>query len=116
MTRRKVVTWLLSGVAFAAVIAMSGCQVHTPPNLDEASEPTTKPALAEATSDAQPTPPRVNIFGEFDGIEHPTAHPSGAAGFQQHTWIDEGYDGDVAVDPKGQWLVYSSTRDSEHSN
>jgi TolB protein len=113
---RKVLTWLLSGVAFVAVIAMSGCQISAPRSLDDqASESTTKPAVADA-ADAQPIPPRVNIFGEFDGIEHPNAHPGGAAGFQQHTWIDEGYDGDVAVDPKGQWLVYSSTRDSEHSN
>jgi Tol biopolymer transport system component len=119
------VTWLLSGAAFVAVIAMSGCQIAAPRSLDEnaredSAKPTTRPAvaIADAAPDAQaaPIPPRVNIFGEFGGVEHPSARPGGAAGFQQHTWIDEGYDGDVAVDPKGQFLVYSSTRDSEHAN
>ena len=61
--------------------------------------------------------PKVNIFGELDGVEHNgPASPSGNAGFQQHTFVDEGYDGDVAVDPNGQWLVFSSTRHSSHTD
>jgi TolB protein len=111
--KQKALAWLLSGAAFVIVIASAGCHTHVQPTAEDVSgDPTTKPAIATA----DPTPPRVNIFGEFDGEEHAVAHASGAAGFQQHTWVDEGFDGDVAVDPKGQWIVYSSTRNSEHAD
>lgn len=70
--------------------------------------------------DQQPPPndaPQINIFGELDGAPRmPVRRSGGEAGFQQHTYVDDGYDGDVAVDPKGQWLVFSSTRNSEHAN
>ena len=55
----------------------------------------------------------VNVFGELDGIERGNARPVGESGFQQHTSVDEGEDGDVAVDPTGRWLAFSSTRHNE---
>src|SRR5450432_1172391 len=109
--KRKALTWLLCGAAFVSVIAISGCQISAPASLDEQASdpaPTTKPAVAAAQPEL--APPRVNIFGEFGGQPSASTRGPGETGFQQHTWIDEGFDGDVAVDPKGKWLVYSSTR------
>jgi TolB protein len=68
-----------------------------------------------APSDAQ-RPESLNVFGEFDGVERTLAHAYGAAGFQQHTTVEEGYDCDVSVDPTGKWIVFASTRQSEHPN
>jgi TolB protein len=55
----------------------------------------------------------VNVFGELDGVQRGVARPVGESGFQQHTSVDEGEDGDVAVDPTGRWLAFSSTRHNE---
>jgi hypothetical protein len=57
--------------------------------------------------------PAINMFGEIDGKgANPRTDPSDF-GFQQHTFNDEGYDGDVRVDPTGKWIVFASTRHSE---
>lgn len=56
----------------------------------------------------------VNVFGEVDGIGPTSFSVAGKAGFQQHTFVDEGYDADPDVSPDGKWLVFSSTRHSEH--
>jgi TolB protein len=55
----------------------------------------------------------VNLFGEIGGASRGAFKEVGASGFQQHTFVDEGEDGDVSVDPTGKWLVFSSTRHSE---
>ena len=60
-----------------------------------------------------PLPQTVNVFGEVNGAS-PRAGMSGDVAFQQHTFADEGYDADVCVDPTGKWLVFASTRNSEH--
>src|SRR5262249_21614096 len=63
----------------------------------------------------EPSPPAVNIFGELDGVApQKGVRAIGEAGFQQHTFVTEGYDGDVSVDPTGKWIVFSSTRHSTH--
>jgi len=59
--------------------------------------------------------PIINIFGELDGQQTTLQTQSGDFGFQQHTFADEGYDSDVAVDPTGKWIAFSSTRHSEKS-
>ncbi|HEV2295640.1 MAG TPA: DPP IV N-terminal domain-containing protein [Tepidisphaeraceae bacterium] len=57
--------------------------------------------------------PEVNVYGEFDGFERMSAKPViSAVGFQQHTFVDEGYDSDVAIDATGKWMVFASTRHS----
>src|SRR5437762_11589665 len=33
---------------------------------------------------------------------------------QQHTFVTEGGDGEVSVDPSGRWMLFSSTRHSTH--
>ncbi|HEY7088560.1 MAG TPA: DPP IV N-terminal domain-containing protein [Tepidisphaeraceae bacterium] len=130
--RRRALTWLLSGTAFVVGVAgAAGCSDSSRPVHGTTYGPSTMPAVAsnlqsEHAPDAAsaefdvshvaPAPPKVNIFGEFDGVERPAPRPVGDAGFQQHTYLDEGYDGDVSVDPKGQYIVFSSTRNSVHSD
>jgi len=116
--------WLLSGAAFMSVIATAGC-AGGPGRPSESALLRSMDGAAPDRAPARPVldasgpesnAPKVNIFGEFDGVEHGEFGNGVQANFQQHTYVDEGYDGDVAVDPKGQWLVFSSTRHSEHSN
>jgi TolB protein len=57
----------------------------------------------------------VNVFGEMGG-PRPLSRVVGDAGFQQHTFTDEGGDADVAVDPTGRWMVYASTRHNEFTD
>jgi TolB protein len=65
-------------------------------------------------NDQEPTAQQtVNVFGEFDGVERGPGRAVGESGFQQHTAVDEGEDSDVAVDPTGRWLVFTSTRHNE---
>ncbi len=56
--------------------------------------------------------PLVNVFGEF-GHEAGAAPKFGPGGFEQVTFIDEGYDSDVEISPDGKWLVFASTRHNE---
>ncbi len=61
-------------------------------------------------------PKVVNVFGEIDGVPRSPGKMTGDAGFQQHTYTDEGADSDVAVDPMGKWIAFASTRHSEHTD
>jgi hypothetical protein len=54
--------------------------------------------------------PMINVFGEIDGQPPHTNAARSDFGFQQHTYTDEGYDGDISTDPTGKWMVFSSTR------
>lgn len=136
--KRKWLTWLLSGAAFVSVVSVAGCSLHrSEKSADAATVPGSVGAEGAVASNqspgatspsrftlnpgelrSEPLPPKVNVFGEFDGVEHTPAKPKGgeAVGFQQHTYLDEGFDGEVSVDPKGQWLVFSSTRNSERAD
>jgi TolB protein len=60
-----------------------------------------------------PVAPKVNVFGEING-RFITPDSLGTDTYQKHTSPDEGKDADVAVDPTGKWLVFTSTRHSEH--
>ena len=62
------------------------------------------------------SPGSVNVFGEMKGLKPGAVRAVSDANFQQHTYVDEGYDADVTVDPTGKWLAFASTRDSERSN
>ncbi len=58
-----------------------------------------------------------NAFGEFGGEgERPYRPIAGRAGYQQHTYVDEGFDGDVSVSPDGKTIAFSSTRHSTRSD
>jgi TolB protein len=85
-----------------------------------AAAPSNAPA-AHVPEPARPLPPMpeakvVNIFGEMDGASPPANKVAGDAGFQQHTFTDEGGDSDVAVDPTGKWIAFASTRHSGRSD
>jgi TolB protein len=73
-----------------------------------------QPQPQQATPAEDVGPGQVNIFGEMHGLKPQPVRPVADSGFQEHTYIDEGYDSDVAVDPTGKWLVFASTRDSVH--
>jgi dipeptidyl aminopeptidase/acylaminoacyl peptidase len=59
--------------------------------------------------------PVINMFGELDGQKPRVDAAAADAGFQQHTFADEGYDADVNVDPTGRWIAFASTRHTERS-
>ena len=62
-------------------------------------------------------PGAVSVFGEMrGGLKPGPVRTISDANFQQHTYIDEGYDSDVTCDPTGKWIAFASTRDSEHTN
>jgi Tol biopolymer transport system component len=76
-----------------------------------------RPAMSHGADVFEPpTAPSINVFGEFDGHDRGPVRAVAEAGFQQHTYVDEGYDADVAVDPTGKWLVFASTRHAESSD
>lgn len=70
------------------------------------------PPTVAAPVQTEAVPGRVNVFGEVDG--RPTPAPRFApGGYEQVTFVDEGYDTDVEVSPDGKWLVFASTRHNE---
>ncbi|HEY7119483.1 MAG TPA: hypothetical protein VH475_23025 [Tepidisphaeraceae bacterium] len=78
--------------------------------VDDADDVPPPPAPAEPIK-----VPVVNIFGELDGQQTRPRTEAADFGFQQHTFSDEGYDGDVSVDPTGHWIAFTSTRHTEKS-
>ena len=130
---RKQVKLIIEGSVFALAVLSTGCsnmlstlglKSEEPPvakrTYTDPGEPATRPAsepqvVAAEPLVVEPAPPVVNVFGEFDGVERPFVKEAGDIGIQQHTWSDEGFDADVAVDPTGKWLVFASTRHAQHS-
>src|SRR4051812_36782644 len=96
----KTLTWLLCGGAFVAVVAASGCSSSHPVGHTYSSEAAQKDAKSQAAIQTDPVdaaPPVVNVFGEFDGAGPHKMKQTSEAGFQQHTFLDEGFDSDVSV-------------------
>jgi Tol biopolymer transport system component len=129
--------WLkavLVGATFLVVVALPGCSTFKswvrqdkPAEMQVAPESETHETETAAVPDEpdlvfdslaieQPAPPVVNVFGEFDGIERKAPGSAANSGYQQHTFVDEGYDSDVSVDPAGKWIVFSSTRHAENTD
>ena len=134
VTRRHI-SWLLAAAAFVAMVATPGCAVcpalrgdsgtgadgsaaradgRARRNHDRRAAPQAWPDDAARPGNAE----TINVFGEFGGrgIPRGPAGYAGEAGYQQHTRLDEGEDAGVAVDPAGQWIVFSSTRHSERAD
>ena len=90
---------------------------HAQPSVEHAATASQETQFAPQVR-SEPTieeaAPVVNVFGEFDGIATSAAVHSTETGFQQHTFVDEGYDNDVTVSPDGKLLVFTSTRHNEH--
>jgi TolB protein len=76
----------------------------------EVPSPSPEAEVYPATMFEPVKPPTINVFGELDGQRAITNPARADFGFQQHTYTDEGYDGDVCIDPTGRWMVFSSTR------
>ncbi|MGH7176771.1 MAG: TolB family protein, partial [Tepidisphaeraceae bacterium] len=124
--RRRALTWLLSGAAFVAVMLTSGC-ISTSNGSKQAVRTEFAPVATRDPShglsmdpsirfDETPTPappPTVNIFGELNGVAPSPVAPVGRFNFQQHSFVTEGYDGDVSLDPAARRMVFSSTRHSD---
>jgi TolB protein len=111
----RVLKWLLTGAAFAAVVGTAGCSLFHKSSPKMATTAPANPMDSADAFDAPSTPPpQVNVFGELDGVARGPGKTVGDEGFEQHTFADEGYDADVCVDPTGKWMVFASTRNSEH--
>jgi Tol biopolymer transport system component len=82
------------------------------------ARPTHRPASAfpnELGEEVAGVPSQtVNVFGEVNGASPRSSVLNSELAFQQHSFADEGYDSDVAVDPTSKWLLFASTRNSEH--
>jgi TolB protein len=124
-TLKIALKWLLCGGAFMAVVGSAGCaRHHAEAVTTEPPQPIPDPYQQQALpptklfdnqpQQAESKPPAINIFGEMDGQANAAPHQIGEAGFQQHTYLDEGYDANVSVSPDGKWIVFASTRHSEH--
>lgn len=123
--RKRIVSWVVAGGAFLVVAAAAGCgrvsaeiSWNKPQPAVAAPQP---PAEAQANAPAAALPDDalkavpVNIFGEFEGANTRFAtEPAGPVNLQQHTFVTEGYDADVAIDPTGKWMAFSSTRHNVH--
>src|SRR4051812_12649521 len=119
-----IVRLLEASLVAATLVILTGCTTAT--MTSNASEPKTAPQDATATAAAIDQPnwesnrpeeikaSTLNIFGEFDGEHRGAVKQIGEAGFQQHTYVDEGYDTDIVIDPTGQYMVFASTRHNEH--
>jgi TolB protein len=105
--------------AFLLVLMTAGCAGRSIFNRSPRPGPIPMPVAKKSAPTAAPRPPAaqmprvINVFGEFDGIGPTRIGPRGEAGFQQHTFVDEGFDSEVAVSPDGRYIVFSSTRHSE---
>jgi TolB protein len=125
----KLIRWVLAGGAFLTILNAAGC-VYTDPNPTTTATPSTPPpgqtniamsadpaVLSTGyTFDPAAAPSPVNVYGEFGGVQRPQAKQHGNGVYQEHTFIDEGFDSDVQIDPTGKWMVFTSTRDSDHPN
>lgn len=109
--RHDILKYAVSAATFAGVLVVaSGCGISPFARTESAPAP----AVVAPLDPPSASPVAVNSFGEFGGMHNapPAGHTSTA--FQQHTFAVDGRDGEVAVDPTGKYLAYSSTRHSEH--
>ena len=134
---RQAISFAMTRAATLALsgVALTGCSLfQTGVALQDAplTSATTRPAVALREKPATPadvmftsTEPdapfskpasTVNVFGEVDGVGPSPFGGSRATGFQQHTFVDEGYDADPSISPDGKWLLFASTRHSEHAD
>ena len=115
------IRWLLCGGAFAAVILTAGCQSETVTmrpgangSTEVASPSSALPVTGDAMLIAMPdtSTPAANVFGELPNLVTDPRAGASEFGFQQHTFVDEGYDAEPAISPDGKTIAFSSTRHS----
>ena len=86
-----------------------------PPEPTAHATPDASDATPPQAVDEAPKPPTINVFGEFNGKPGGPLKQATAPTYRRHTFGDTGGEADVSLDPTGQWMVYSSTRDGEHA-
>lgn len=111
----QVLKWIGAGTGFLAGLLTTGCSGLPSFSLNKAPAPVAPPPVqpAQVAAPESAPAPLVNVFGEFNGAQRAAVTLAGEIGFQQHTACDEGYDAEVATDPTGKWIVFSSTRHSQ---
>jgi Tol biopolymer transport system component len=90
------------------------CAVGTDQATARAKQPAAPVEFADDGGPTSGTPQNINVFGEINGNHSTAGFLVSEVGFQQHTFTDEGFDSDVCVDSTGKWMVFASTRNSEH--
>jgi len=100
----------------ASWLLIGGCGSLSPTGQRQpaAAPPHRAPVEAAAAAPAALRP--ISVFGEFGPMMRRSESPMVEAGIQQHTACEDGDDADVALDPTGRWLAFSSTRHSERAN
>jgi len=105
--------WIAAGGAFAAIIFTPGCAtdaITTEPPGAATGLPVDPMAVSMPLGEA--SLPVANVFGELPNVATDPRSGASEFGFQQHTFVDEGYDAEPTVSPDGKFIVYSSTRHS----
>lgn len=74
------------------------------------AQPKQSPRLADLPLDNTAATPAVSVLGDVAPTPPRAARPSPLASFRQHTFLAEGADADISLDPTGQWMVFTSTR------
>jgi TolB protein len=99
----------------ALTVCVGGCaRLCSVGSSGHAAKPNAAPAYAE--DDERPPvsgPQNINVFGELNGNRQRGGFVIDI-GLQQHTFPEEGFDSDVCVDPTSKWLIFASTRNSDH--
>ncbi|HLL90093.1 MAG TPA: hypothetical protein VK324_12395 [Tepidisphaeraceae bacterium] len=107
----------------AAGLLLGGCAGGAAPTVATPESGPSEPGVGGGRIDAHafaapdvadPKPQTLNVFGEMNGAGATKYRGAIDSGFQQHTFADEGFDTDAAVDPSGKWMVFASTRHSLH--
>ncbi|HEY0007577.1 MAG TPA: DPP IV N-terminal domain-containing protein [Tepidisphaeraceae bacterium] len=102
-------------VAGAFVLGCAGEAVTSRPGAETQSlvDSSEGEPIAVSLAIAETSMPAANVFGELPNT--PTDPRAGASefGFQQHSFVDEGYDADPSVSPDGKLMVFSSTRHAQ---
>jgi TolB protein len=108
LRRHDILKYSISAAAFlGTVVFATGCASRAPVAV-------APPVLAPIPAEVAPPVTTVNAFGEFGGVRNvPVAAARTSTAFQQHTFAVDGHDAEVAVDPTGRMLVYTSTRHSD---
>ncbi len=112
-------------ILVSALLVAAGCS-STPVATE--SNATPEPAVAADTkpdrvdfgadpaASAEPWTRTVGLFGELDHVDTVATSADGDLNLSQVTFAGEGSDGDPDIDPKGQFLVYSSTMHRDHAD
>ena len=103
-------TAVLMAGAFAAIVVLPGCNGDAVTTEPPAATATPAPVATDAAPAVMPV---ANVFGELPDTTTDSHAGASEFGFEQHTFIDEGYDAEPCVSPDGKDVIFSSTRNAE---